>query len=327
MLNVIIPAAGVGTRLRPHTHTAPKALLQVAGKPILGHILDRLADLKNLGTIWLVVGFLAEKIEEYVKSRYDLDIRFVQQAELKGLGFAIHLALKEIPNDDPLMVILGDTILEIDLNAFMDGPDDALGVCEVEDPRRFGVVETNDGLITHLVEKPEIPPSNLAVVGLYGIKNTKMLRQCLSDVVAKNQTAAGELQMTDALQLMVDRGSKMHARHVSGWYDCGKSETLLETNRHLLENHHETYHPPDSIVVPPSYISPSARIERSIIGPHVSIGDGAIIKESVIVNSIISDCAEVRRCLLSESLIGSNAVVSGNVQRLNVGDSSEVGLT
>ena len=327
MLNVIIPAAGVGTRLRPHTHTAPKALLQVAGKPILGHILDRLSGLKDLGTIWLVVGFLAEQIEEYVKSRYDLDIRFVHQAELKGLGFAIHLAMKDIPSDDPLLVILGDTILEIDLNAFMAGTDDALGVREVEDPRRFGVVETTDGLITHLVEKPQNPPSNLAVVGLYGIKNTALLRQCLHDVVGNNQTAAGELQMTDALQLMVDRGSKMHAKHVSGWYDCGKRETLLETNRHLLENHHETYHLPDSIVVPPSFISPSARIERSIIGPHVSVGDGALIKDSIVVNSIISDCAEVRRCLLSESLIGSNAVVSGNVQRLNVGDSSEVGLT
>jgi glucose-1-phosphate thymidylyltransferase len=133
--------------------------------------------------------------------------------------------------------------------------------------------------------------------------------------------------MTDALQLMVDRGSKMQAKHVSGWFDCGKRETLLETNRHLLEKHTETYHPPESIVIPPSFISPSAKVSRSIIGPYASVGDGAVVQGSIVSNSIISDGAEVRRCVLHDSLVGSNAVVTGSAQQLNVGDSSEVGLS
>ncbi|MBD3299007.1 MAG: nucleotidyl transferase, partial [candidate division Zixibacteria bacterium] len=265
-------------------------------------------------------------VKDYVTSRYDLDVRFVYQAELKGLGFAIHLALQDIEGNDPILIILGDTILEIDLNTFMDGDDDAIGVKEVEDPRRFGVVETENGLATRLVEKPEHPQSNLAVIGLYGIKDTQLLRDSLSEVIKRNQTAAGELQMTDALQLMVDRGCKMQAKHVSGWFDCGKRETLLETNRHLLEKHTETYHPPESIVIPPSYISPSAQVQRSIIGPHVSIGDGSRVRDSIVSNSIISDGADVRRCVLHDSLVGSNAIVTGNAQQLNVGDSSEVGL-
>ncbi|GAB4319973.1 MAG: sugar phosphate nucleotidyltransferase [Candidatus Zixiibacteriota bacterium] len=326
MTNVIIPAAGVGTRLRPHTYTAPKALLQVAGKPILGHILDRLSGLNDLGTIWLVVGFLAEKIEDYVTSHYDLDVRFVYQQELKGLGFAIHLALQDIKSNDPVLIILGDTILEVDLNAFLEGPDDAIGVKEVDDPRRFGVVETEGGLAKRLVEKPAEPPSNLAVIGLYGIKQTQLLRDCLVEIIKRNQTAAGELQMTDALQLMVDRGSRMQAKHVDGWYDCGKRETLLETNRHLLEKHSETYHPAESTVIPPSYISPSAQVQRSIIGPYASIGDGATVRDAIVSNTIVSDGAEVRRCILHDSLVGSNAIVTGIAQQLNIGDSSEVGL-
>jgi glucose-1-phosphate thymidylyltransferase len=327
MINVVIPAAGAGTRLRPHTHTAPKGLLHVAGKPILGHILDRLAGLKDLGTIYVVVGFLAEKIEEFIASNYDLDIKFVRQEDLRGLGYAVHLAMAHIPSDEPLLVILGDTIIEIDLAAFMDGPDDALGVKAVGDPRRFGVAIEENGYIRKLVEKPSDPPSNLAVVGLYGIKRTALLRQCLADIVARNQTAAGELQMTDALQLMVERGSKMAAHRVEHWFDCGKTETLLLTNRHLLEGHHRQYTFKDSIVLSPSFVAESATIERSIIGPHVSIGDGASVRESVIVNSIISDGASVSRCVLEDSMIGSNAWVSGHIQRLNVGESSEVGLT
>ncbi len=326
MINVVIPAAGVGTRLRPHTHTAPKGMLHVAGKPILGHILDRLAGLKDLGTIYVVVGFMAEKIEEFIKSNYNLDIKFVHQEDLRGLGYAVHLAMEHLKSDDPLLVILGDTIIEIDLAAFMAGPNDALGVKVVDDPRRFGVAIEENGYIRQLVEKPANPPSNLAVVGLYGIKSTALLRQCLVDIVARNQTVAGELQMTDALQMMIERGSKMAAHRVEHWFDCGKTETLLLTNQHLLEGHHRQYTFKDSIVLSPSFVAESATIERSIIGPHVSIGDGASVRESVIINSIISDGASVSRCVLEDSMIGSNAWVTGHIQRLNVGESSEVGL-
>jgi len=326
MTNIIIPAAGIGSRLRPHTHTLSKALLPVAGKPILGHIIDRLVGVPDLGTVWIVVGFLADQIQSFVTAHYDLDVRFVHQSELRGLGYAIHLALKEIQGDDPLLVILGDTIVETNFAAFMAGPDDALGVKEVGDPRRFGVVETEGGWIRRLVEKPEIPPSHQAVVGLYGIKNTGLLRECLDIVVTRNQSVAGELQVTDALQLMVDRGSRMAAITVDGWYDCGKLETLLLTNRHLLDQRAQRVTLEGSLVIPPSFVSPTARVEHSIVGPYASIGDRAEICEAIVMNSIVSEGANIRRCVVEDSMIGSNATVVGAVEHLNIGDSSEVGF-
>ncbi len=327
MINVIIPAAGVGTRLRPHTHTAPKALLPVAGQPILGHILERLAGLKDLGTIRIVVGFLGDQIEEFTKENFNLPIRFVRQDELLGLGYAVHLALADTPDDNPVLVILGDTILDLDLTAFVESSEDVIGVKEVDDPRRFGVIETQGRYVKRLVEKPEIPPSNLAVVGLYGIRSTALLRQCLKDVISTAQKSAGEIQMTDALQAMVDRGSKMRAVLVDGWFDCGKVETLLETNRHLLSKQSLHYELNGSIVIPPVYIDPSATVERSVIGPYVSIGQGVRVAESVVTNSIIADGAQVSRCIMEDSLIGARAIVEGSAKRLNVGDSSSVGLS
>ncbi len=321
-INVIIPAAGVGTRLRPHTHTVPKALLPVAGQPILGHILERLSALKDIGTIRIVIGFLGEQIEEFVQKKFDLPVRFVHQDELLGLGYAVHLALEDTPDDRPLLVILGDTILDVDLAAFVIGSDDTLGVKAVDDPRRFGVIETDGEYVKRLVEKPANPPSNLAVVGLYGIQSTKLLRQCLKDVVASAKTTAGEIQMTDALQYMVERGSKMRAVLVDGWFDCGKVETLLETNRYLLAKSSLCYELESSLVLPPVYIAPSASVERSVIGPYVSIGDNARIADSVVKNSIIADGAQVSRCILEDSLVGARAIVERHSEHLNVSDSS-----
>lgn len=325
MINVIIPAAGVGTRLRPHTYTVPKALLPVAGKPILAHILDRIARLDNLGTVRIIVGFFGEQIEDYVKRAYDLPVRFVRQDELLGLGFAVHLALADTPDDSPVLVVLGDTILDVDLVQFVTGTDDTLGVKAVDDPRRFGVVETDGVYITRLVEKPANPPSNLAVVGLYGIQSTRLLRQCLKDVIASSKTSAGEIQMTDALQFMIERGSRMRAMTVDGWFDCGKVETLLETNRYLLAKNSSGYELDGSLVIPPVYIAPSALVERSVIGPFVSIGDHARIADSVVKNSIIADAAQVSRCIMEESVVGAGAVVERQAEVLNVSKSSSTG--
>jgi glucose-1-phosphate thymidylyltransferase len=326
MINVIIPAAGVGTRLRPHTHTAPKALLPVAGQPILGHILDRVVGLPGLGRVRIVVGFLGEQIEAYVRGHYDLNVEFVQQAELRGLGYAVHLALEALPGDDPLLVILGDTILDVDLAGFLAREGDALGVQEVDDPRRFGVAELAGGYVKRLVEKPADPPSNWAVVGLYGIHSTALLRTCLREVVRRGEGGSGEIQMTDALQLMVERGARLRAQPVEGWYDCGKPETLLATNQHLLAKRPTRYAIAGSVILPPAYIAPTAQVERSVIGPYVSIGERVRITESVIKNAIIADDAQVSGCVLEDSIVGAHAVVVGFARHLNVGESSEVGL-
>ncbi len=323
-MKAIIPAAGIGSRLRPHTHTAPKALLHVAGKPILGHILDELRAF-GIKEVVIVVGFMGEKIIEYVKSNYNIKANFVAQEELKGLGWAIYLT-REFFNDEPLLIILGDTIFETDLESVLSGSFDSIGTKIVEDPRRFGIAETDGEFVTSLVEKPEHPTSNQALVGIYHIKSTPLFSKCLEELVAKKITTRGEYQLTDALGLMIKHGCKMTTFNVEGWFDCGKPEALLETNRYLLSQIKSVNHRENNIIVPPVFISKSAIIEHSVIGPYVSVGDDAKITRSVIKDSIISESAEVSDCILDGSLVGNNSIITGHYQKVNLGDSSEIGF-
>jgi len=323
-LKIIIPVAGIGSRLRPHTHSAPKALLYVAGKPILGHILDQVAKL-NPTEIVVIIGFHGDKIVEFVKSNYDLNVRFVEQERLLGLGYAIYLGLEDNETQD-VLVILGDTIIETSWRELFERDQNTLAVKEVEDPRRFGVVETRGTLITSLVEKPENPQSNLALVGLYYFKEAAALREALVEIREKGITTQGEFQVTDALSLMIDKGIELHAHRIDGWFDCGKRETMLETNRHLLKNlgADGCKSCDGCVTIPPVYIDPDARVENSIVGPHASIAAGCVIKNSIISDSIISAGARVENARLTASLIGNNAIVRGSFKVLNVGDSSEI---
>ena len=321
-MKAIIPAAGIGTRLRPHTHTAPKALLHVAGKPILGHIIDELIAF-NIRDIVFIVGFLGDKIIDYVTNNYDIKASFIEQKELKGLGYAIYLAQEHL-GDEPALIILGDTIFELDLNMVLKSQYDSIGTKEVDDPRRFGIAETDGKFVTRLVEKPEKPTSNLALAGLYYIKSTELFGRCLEELIAKNITTRGEYQLTDALALMLKHGTQITTFNIDGWYDCGKKETLLATNRFLLTQIKTVNNYEDIIVIPPVYISPTARITNSVIGPYVSVADGAVIESSVIRDSIISSFAEVKHCLLESSLIGNNSSYVGHYHKLNLGDSSEI---
>jgi len=329
-MNVIIPVAGIGKRLRPHTHTAPKGLLHVAGKPILGHILDALKQVK-IDEVIFIVGFMGEQIVEYVKKNYKFKSKFIQQKELKGLGYAISLACPEIKNNEPVLIVLGDTIFETDLSPVLKGKFNALGTKKVEDPRRFGIVEMERGFAKKLVEKPDKPTSNQAVVGVYYITSTETFKESLEEMIKKRIMTKNEYQLTDALQLMIDKGVKFKTFEITGWYDCGKPETLLETNRHLLSKikptslkmHSQRFK--SSVVIPPIFVSRSAKVKNSILGPYVSVADKAVIKNSIIKNSIISEQAEVDNCLLDSSLIGNNAEVNGVFHQLNVGDSSEIG--
>lgn len=321
-MKAIIPAAGIGSRLRPHTHTAPKALLHVAGKPILGHILDELIAF-GIDEVVVVVGFLGEKIVEYVKGNYEIRASFITQKELNGLGWAIYITREHIA-EDPILIILGDTIFETDLSGVLDGQFDSIGTKIVDDPRRFGIAETDGRFVTALVEKPEKPMSNQALVGIYYIKSTCLFSTCLEELVAKKITTRGEYQLTDALGLMIKHGCKLTTFNVEGWFDCGKPETLLSTNRYLLSQIESVDKRPGNILLPPVYISPSAVLEDSVIGPNVSVGDNARIVRSIIKDSIISECAEVTDCLLEQSLIGNTSFISGQFKRANLGDSSEI---
>jgi len=331
-MKAIIPVAGVGTRLRPHTHTAPKVLLHVAGKPILGHILDEMTGL-GVTDIAFIVGYLGEMVEDYIGAQYPrIKARFVEQERRQGLGHAIWLARDLICDDEPVLIILGDTIFEADLRGALSNTHTIIGVKEVADPRRFGVVETGaDGLVRSLVEKPESPKTNLAIVGIYVVRHSALLFRCLDEMIRQERRTGGEFQLTDALAMMIEAGEPIRTFKVDGWFDCGNPETLLETNRVLLERNQARSRLvpgdyPGSIIIPPVSISPKARIERSIIGPNVSVSDGAEVSGAIVANSIISEGAVVSNIILESSIISNNARVRGHRSRLNVGDSSEISL-
>jgi len=325
-MRAIIPVAGIGTRLRPHTFTLPKVLLNVAGKPILGHILDTIIG-DGITEATIVVGHMSEMIREYVARAYpDFRADYVEQEERMGLGHAIYITRSTL-NTEPLLIILGDTIFEVDLKPVLRSGVSSLGVKEVDDPRRFGVAVTEQGRVTRLVEKPEEPVSNQALVGLYYITNPALLIASLQELVDRDIRTKGEYQLTDALQIMLEKGEQMSTFPVEGWYDCGKPETLLSTNRALLER--RPPHPPRKglVIHDPVYIAPSAKVRDSVIGPNTTIGDNAVVVESVIRNAIVSENAEVQRALLDNSIVGNGAVVRGSYKRVNVGDSSEIDFT
>jgi glucose-1-phosphate thymidylyltransferase len=324
----VVPVAGVGTRVRPRTHSTPKALIHVAGRPILAHILD---DLMAVGVreVVLVVGHMGDRIQRYVDSRYaggDLRVHYVEQPEAQGLGHAIHLTHRVV-SGRRLLIILGDTILKADLAAVLARGKSTIGVKEVDDPRRFGVVEMEGDKVKRVVEKPDQPPSNLAIVGIYYLENGDALFEALDELVERDARTRGEYQLTDALQILLERDHVLETFSVEGWYDCGKTETLLETNRELLEQQGETHEVQGSVIIDPVVIEPTATIENCIIGPYVSVAAGATVKNSLVRNSIINEGALVENSLLAASIVGENASVVGNFKNLNVGDSSEVRIS
>ncbi len=332
MLKAIVPVAGIGTRLRPHTHTAPKVLLPVAGKPILGHILDELTRL-GIEETTFIIGYKGDMIREYVQRTVGFRTNFVEQSEMLGLGHAISLAKPFHYDDERVLIVLGDTIFKADLKSVFERDESALGVKKVDDPRRFGVVELDKmGNVKRLVEKPEIPPSNLALVGIYYLKQPRALFDCLDENIRANKRTKGEFQLTDALQAMLERGHQMRVFMVEGWYDCGKPETMLLTNRDLLDMKIQDLEEyarladryPGSVINMPVAIDDSVRLENSIVGPYVSISAGTSLRSCIVKNSIIGENAEVSEIVLEASIISDNAKVAGTRTRLNVGDSSEI---
>lgn len=299
--------------------------MHVAGRPILGHILDELVK-AGVGEAVLVVGHLGEKIEEYVRARYSIPVHFVEQAEPLGNGHAIYVAREHLDGDG-VLIILGDTIIKADLPRVLACEESAIGVQAVADPRRFGVVELTDGHVRRLVEKPDTAPSNLAIVGVYLIRRPAVLRRCLEQMVAERRTVRGEYWLADALQMMVDAGVPMQTFRTTGWYDCGTAEALLEANRELLVAERPAVPSVSgSVVLGPSFVDPTARIEGSVIGPYASIAEGARVANSVIRDSIVNADANLEGVLLEHSIIGEHASVVGRAARINLGDSSEIEL-
>jgi len=322
-LRAIIPVAGLGSRLKPHTHTIPKVLLNVGGKPILGHILDKLLA-EGITKSTFIYGHLGELIIKYVAENYpDLQSDFVEQTELEGLGHAIYTAIPTF-DEEEILIILGDTIFDVNLGSVFKSKQNSLGVKYVEDPSRFGVALMTNGFIEKLIEKPQTPVSNLALVGLYYITNAKALTKSLTALVENDIRNKGELQLTDALQMMIDDGEKFTTFSVDGWYDCGKPETLLSTNQYLLKKDGTNISIPTVIINQPVFIAETAQIENSVIGPFATIGENAKVCESIIKNSIVGAQAEVSKSLLENSIIGRHSIINGSFKRLNSGDSTEL---
>ena len=324
-MKVIIPLAGKGTRLRPHTHITPKPMLKVAGKPVMSYILEDLEKLGDVHQIVYITGHLKEKVEEFVHASSNIDSVFIEQKVQDGTAGAVALARDYV--DEPVLIIFVDTIFDADLSVVKTtDADGIIWVKEVEDYQRFGVVVTDkDGDMTQIVEKPETPISKRANIGLYYIKNWKLLFEGI-DHVLKSPKHQGEYFLTDAFQYMIDKGAKIRVIDVEGWYDAGKIETLLETNQTMLTKGRARR--PDkldgSTIVDPVYIEDKVTLTRSTVGPNVSIGTGSVIEDSKIDNTIIGEKSKIARSTLSNSLVGDEVIIEGVNGTMTVGDNSEV---
>jgi len=328
-MKAIIPVAGAGTKLRPHTYTQPKALIPLAGRPILNIIVDQLKD-AGITEFIFIIGYLGEKIQDYVTKNYsDLNCHFVTQNDRHGTGHAVELT-RQIVGDDQVIIVLGDTIAEFDMHQVLSSPVSMLGVKKVDDPRNFGVAEIDEeGWITKVVEKPAIPKSNMALVGIYKILETALLYNCLGKVLEANE-GYHDFNLTDALECMIQNGAKFKSFKVSNWFDCGKKETLLESNAILLKkfggNMSEENPFQNTIIIPPVTIGDGCVIKNSVIGPNVSIGEHTSINHAIIKDSIIGAYSNWYEIVLNNSLIGNDAEVKGVSRNLNIGDNTAIDL-
>jgi glucose-1-phosphate thymidylyltransferase len=326
-MKVIIPLAGFGTRLRPQTYTKPKPLINVAGKAVLGHILDKFAGL-DVEEFIIVHGHLGEQIQHYLATQYpQYRARFVEQKELIGQADAILRCRPFV--DGPVLIVFVDTLFEADLSGLAREKADAvIYVKEVQDPRRFGVAVVGaEGWITRFVEKPESMDNRLAVIGMYYLKDSDALMCACQELMERDIQTKGEYFLADAFNLMVEQGQKFRTETVEVWEDCGKPETVLHTNRYLLEHGHDNsaqHRDNGYLVVPPVHIAATAVIQNSVIGPYATISDGCHIVGSIIRDSIIDEDAHIEDTTLDQSLIGKGALVKSSYRKLNVGDSSSV---
>ena len=324
-MKVIIPLAGKGTRLRPHTHVTPKPMMRVAGKPVMSYVLDELRELGGIEQIIYITGHLKEKVEDFARKSLDIPSVFIEQKVQDGTAGAIALAREYV--DQPVLIIFVDTIFDADLSIVnRTEADGIIWTKEVEDYQRFGVVVTdNEGNMTKIVEKPKTPISRRANIGLYYMKNWKLLFEGIDHVLASPQNQ-GEYYLTDAFQYMIDKGAKIQVIDVEGWYDAGKIETMLETNQTMLEKGRarRPSQNGDNTIVDPVYIEDNVTLKGSTVGPNVSVGSGSVLENSKVSNSIVGTNARITGSTIRNSLVGDDTVLEGVDGEVTVGDHSEV---
>ena len=335
-MRCIIPAAGKGTRLRPHTLAKPKALLPLGNQPIIAHIMNQVID-AGITDVIIIVGYEKEKLIKYITNQFSrkCKLTFLEQKERKGLGHAIYMA-SEILDEEPVLIALGDSIYEKSftkmLQTFEKFPSwaGALTVKEVSNPQAYGVVITkpNSPVVSRLEEKPQVPKSNKAITGIYMIRNSINLQKALNHIVTSNSKGAGdEIQLTDVLQHMIDDGSILGTINSGLWFDCGKKESLLEANKFILSKNEESeiYSKiENSIIIHPVAIQENCHISNSIIGPHVSIAAGTTINRGILSSSIIGNRTSIENVNLHDSIIGDEVKLVGGLSDFNIGDNSNI---
>jgi glucose-1-phosphate thymidylyltransferase len=329
-MKAVIPLAGKGTRLRPHTYLTPKPLLRVGGKPVMSYILD---DLQELGIeeIVFVIGYLGEVVKEYMATEYpQIRPHYVVQEVQDGTAGAVKLAQPFV--DDEVLILFVDTLFDADLGLAAQLDSEWSGVIwakEVEDYQRFGVIVTGeDGAMARIVEKPDEPISKLANIGLYHIRDHELLFEGIDDTLTKPPGPSGEYYLTDAFQYMVDQGSRILTAPVEGWYDCGKPETLLETNEHLLKTTRggldSSAEVEATVLKEPVRVEGGVSLVGSTVGPNVTLENSARIVDSSVRNCIVGPGAVIEGSTLADSLIGGQAHVRNFRGSLSIADHSEV---
>ena len=312
-MKIVLPVAGNGLRLRPYTENVPKCLLPVAGKTILDWIVEDSLGLKPSETIF-ITGYKADVVDQFLTKRTAWGkTRTVIQSNPQGLGEAVSLALPYVDDDEPVLIILGDTLFEADLSILNGMDQNVLYTYKVEDPRRFGVAVTDStGRIERLVEKPQEFVSDEAIVGIYYIKDTKVLKESLKYLMDNNIRTKNEFQLTDALEMMIEKGCRFRTAPVSKWLDCGLAETLLETNAHVLNRYDNSasVNLPGVKVIAPCHIGKDVKIVNSTIGPNVSVGDGCVIENSTVKNAVLWDGVKVEGRTLDNVIVHESTPLS-----------------
>jgi len=327
-VKVIIPLAGKGTRLRPHTHVTPKPLLRVAGRPVMSYILDDLKKLGGIDEVIYITGHLKERVEAYARQAFPVRSTFIEQRVQDGTAGAVALARPHV--DRPVLIIFVDTIFDADLSELnrIDA-DGIIWTKEVDDYQRFGVVVTDEqGYMKQIVEKPSTPISKRANIGLYYIRNWQLLFEGIDEVL-RSPPNQGEYYLTDAFQYMIDHGARIKVLEVGGWYDAGKLDTFLETNRAMLDRGYarRPVGAERSTIVDPVYVEDDVRIVDSRVGPNVSIGRGSAVEGSSLADSVVGLNATIRRSALTNSLVGDDVVLEGVRGQVTIGDHSEVRIS
>ena len=329
-MKILLPVAGKGTRLRPHTHTKAKSLVHVAGKTVLEHIVSRLLPLDATEYLF-ITDDNGGQVRDYMDAAFPtLNCRYVVQKERQGPAHAVALAMPFIEPGEDLLIVFNDTIFDADLtliHALCADCDGLIYSKEVEDYQRFGVNVVRDGFIETMVEKPDTPVSKLAQVGLYYLKDGPAFMRYLNQTINDGDMVKGEYYLPPVFMRMIKDGRTFKAPEIDAWLDCGKPETLLETNSYLLIGRHHIHgSAEDSVLIEPVHIEKGATVRGCLLGPNVSIAAGSFVENSIIRNSIINNETHIKNMILQDSILGDAVHLTSSARRMNIGDHSSIEL-